>query len=128
MINIGDAIKIHNILIERFGGTPGLRDKNLLESALLRPYQTFDKKELYSTPIEKAAAIIESIVINHPFIDGNKRFGYVAMRLLLLEADLDIIANEADKYDFVIGVARGELKFKEICKWIEENNKRSTDL
>jgi len=128
MITIGEAIKIHNILIERFGGTPDLRDKNLLETALLRPYQTFDKIELYGTPIEKAAAILESIVINHPFIDGNKRFGYVAMRLLLLEADLDIIANEADKYDFVIGVARGELKFKEICNWIEKNKKRSTDL
>ena len=123
MISIGEAIKIQNILIERFGGTPGLRDKNLLESALLRPYQTFDKKELYLSPIEKAAAQIESIIINHPFIDGNKRFGYVAMRLLLLECDLDIIASEADKYEFVIAIAKGELKFEEICHWIERNKK-----
>lgn len=54
MIGIGEAIKIQSILIERFGGTPGLRDKNLLESAILRPYQTFDKKELYSSSVEKA--------------------------------------------------------------------------
>ncbi len=123
MISIGEAIKIQSILIERFGGTPGLRDKNLLESALLRPYHTFDKKELYTSPIEKAAALIESIINNHPFIEGNKRFGYVAMRLLLLESDSDIVASEADKYDFVLAIAKGELKFKEICHWIEKNKK-----
>jgi len=67
----------------------------------------------------------EAIKIHNILIE---RFGYVAMRLLLLEADLAIIANEADKYDFVIGVARGELKFKEICNWIEKNKKRSIDL
>ena len=125
MINIFEATKIHDILIDRFGGTPGLRDKNLLESALLRPYQTFDKKELYKSPIEKAAALIESIITNHPFIDGNKRFGYVAMRLLLLENNLDIKASETDKYEFVILIAKGELKFKEICNWIEKNKRKS---
>jgi death on curing protein len=123
MISIGEAIKIQGILIERFGGTPGLRDKNLLESALLRPYHTFDKKELYISPIEKAAALIESIITNHPFIDGNKRFGYVAMRLLLLESDTDICASETEKYNFVLAIAKGELKFKEICNWIEKNKK-----
>jgi death-on-curing protein len=125
MINIFEATKIHDILIDRFGGTPGLRDKNLLESVLLRPYQTFDKKELYKSPIEKAAALIESIITNHPFIDGNKRFGYVAMRLLLLENNLDIKASETDKYEFVILIAKGELKFKEICNWIEKNKRKS---
>jgi hypothetical protein len=58
-----------------------------LESALSRPYQTFDENELYNSPVEKAAALIESIIINHPLIDGNKRFGYVAMRLPFDEAD-----------------------------------------
>jgi death-on-curing protein len=52
-----------------------LRDKKFLISALKRPFQTFNGKDLYSTPQSKAAAIIESILINHPFIDGNKRFG-----------------------------------------------------
>lgn len=125
MISILEATKIHSILIDRFGGSPGLRDKNLLESALLRPYQTFDRKELYISPIEKAAALIESLITNHPFIDGNKRFGYVAMRLLLLEYGLDIKASETDKYEFVILIAKGELKFKGICNWIEKKIKKS---
>ena len=123
MITVEEAIRIHGILIDRFGGTNGIRDRNLLESALSRPFQTFDKKDLYSSPVDKAAALIESIVINHPFLDGNKRFGYIAMRLILLESGLDIDAPEEDKYLFVIGIAKGELKFNEICNWIKKNVK-----
>ncbi len=121
MISVNEALQIHEILIDRFGGSRGLRDKNLLEASLQRPYQTFDNNDLYATSVEKAAAIIESLIINHPFIDGNKRFGYVAMRLTLMENRQDISANEDDKYDFVIKIAKGVFKFNEILDWI--NNK-----
>jgi death on curing protein len=120
MIDVETAIKIHNILIERFGGSFGIRDKNLLESALARPFQTFDKKDLYKTPIEKSAALIESIINNHPFIDGNKRFGYVTMRLFLMEEGLDIEATEDEKYNFIIAIAKGDFKYPDICLWIKK--------
>jgi len=123
MITVKQAIKIHRILIDRYGGLNGIRDSNLLESALLRPYQTFDRKELYKTSIQKAAALIESLITNHPFFDGNKRFGYVAMRLLLIEEGLDIKATEDEKYDFVLAIAQGSLKFPEICLWINDKMK-----
>ncbi len=118
MISVEDAIRMQLVLIDRFGGSSGIRDKRLLESALMRPYQTFDSKDLYPRPSEKAAAIIESILINHPFIDGNKRFGYVAMRLTLKDYGKDIVAGEDDKYDFVIKIANGELKYDTILLWI----------
>ena len=101
MISVSEAILIQDILIEKFGGTRGIRDRGLLESALSRPFQTFDNKDLYPSVIKKAAALIESILINHPFIDGNKRIGYVLMRLFLIDNGLDIFANQDDKYDFV---------------------------
>jgi len=123
MINLENAIKIHEILIEEFGGTKGIRDIKLLESALSRPFQTFDKKELYPTTVKKAAALIESILVNHPFLDGNKRIGYVLMRLLLLEGDMDIIASQDDKYNFVISIAKGDLSFEKITDWIDQNSK-----
>jgi len=123
MISVEVAVKIQNILIEKFVGKAGVRDLNMLESALSRPFQTFDKKELYKSPIEKAAAILESIIINHPFYDGNKRFGYVAMRLLLLESGIDINATENEKYDFVIAIAKGELKYDGICSWLQSEQK-----
>lgn len=76
MISVSEAILIQDILIEKFGGTRGIRDRGLLESALARPFQTFDNKDLYPTIVKKAAALIESILRNHPFVDGNKRIGY----------------------------------------------------
>ena len=72
MIELRDALNIHDILIDKFGGSRGVRDLGLLESALHRPFATFENQELYPSPIDKAAAVLESILINHPFIDGNK--------------------------------------------------------
>ena len=119
MIKIQKVIHIHNILIEKFGGYAGVRDKGLLESAIHRPFQTFDGKELYPSSIEKAAAIFESLIKNHPFIDGNKRIAYVLMRLILLQYELDIVESQEEKFEFVIRSAEGHLKFDDIKKWIE---------
>jgi death-on-curing protein len=69
MISEKEAETIHNILIDTFGGSKGIRDLGALQSALARPYATFDQQDLYKTPIDKAAAIFESLIINHPFID-----------------------------------------------------------
>jgi|LZCG01.1.fsa_nt_gb death-on-curing protein len=119
MIDYKEAIKIQEILIDSFGGTKGIRDVSLLKSALSRPFQTFDKKELHKSIPEKAAAIIESIVINHPFLDGNKRVGYVLMRLYLMENNHDIQASFEEKLEFVTNIAKGIYKFNEIIQWIE---------
>jgi death-on-curing protein len=120
MITLELIVGLHQILIKKYGGSPGIRDESALESAVNRPYQTFDGEELYKTSIEKAAAIIESIVKNHPFIDGNKRTGYVSMRILLRKDQKDIKAEEEEKYEFVMKIAAGESEFDEIKKWIEE--------
>ncbi len=79
MIELRDVLNIHNILIDKYGGTRGIREQGSLESAINRPYATFDKQDLYSTPEDKSAAILESILINHPFVDGNKRTAYDLM-------------------------------------------------
>jgi death-on-curing protein len=70
MIDLNTSIHIHNILIDKFGGSKGIRDKALLESALNRPYATFDNIDLNPTGMDKAAALLESLIINHPFMDG----------------------------------------------------------
>jgi death on curing protein len=115
-----EAIKIHQILIKRYGGIQGIRDLAMLESALERPYAGLESKEFYPSPEEKASAIIESIVKNHPFYDGNKRTGYVLMRLTLLQNNLDIKASMNDKHQFVIAIASGELDFESILDWIKD--------
>jgi death-on-curing protein len=124
MIDLNEVEKIHEILIEKFGGAKGIRDKELLESSISRPFQTFDGQELYPHVIDKAAAIFESLITNHPFKDGNKRTAYVLMRLFLKNNEFDIYANEDEKYRFVIQAASGELRFDQIKSWIENNTKK----
>jgi death on curing protein len=119
MIELRDVLNIHNILIDKFGGSKGIRDKGSLESAINRPFATFDNQDLYPTPSDKAAAILESVLINHPFVDGNKRTAYVLMRLILLDHGLDIIANQKDKYKMVISASAGEIRFDDIKTWIQ---------
>jgi death on curing protein len=119
MINLKTANDIHNILIDKFGGSKGIRDQGGLEAALNRPYATFDHVDLYPTPIDKAAALFESLIINHPFVDGNKRIAYVLMKFVLFENGLIIKATKDEKYQMVIDASMGNIRFDEIKLWLQ---------
>ena len=119
MISRSEAEQVHNILIRQFGGGKGIRDLGALESALSRPFQKFDNRDLYESAIDKAAALIESIITNHPFVDGNKRTGYVLMRLFLNKNGIDISATQEEKYNFVIKIAAGKSNFNDIVYWLK---------
>ena len=121
MISFEEAIQIHTLLIQKFGGTNGIRDSDVLLSALARPFQTFDGIELYPTPVEKAAAILESIISNHPFLDGNKRLGYVLMKLFLLEGGFHLKVEQQDAYQFTILVASGQQNIDRIISWLQSH-------
>ena len=125
MISAAEVEQLHKILITKFGGTHGIRDKSALESALARPFQKFDGKDLYPSVIEKGAALIESILVNHPFLDGNKRTGYTLLRIFLLNNGFDFTASEDNKYEFVINIASGTLKDKAIVTWLKSNTKET---
>jgi death-on-curing protein len=128
MIELNDVLNIHNILIDKFGGSKGIRDIGALESAINRPFASFDNNDLYPNPAEKAAAVLESILINHPFIDGNKRTAYVIMRLVLLDNGFDIVANQDEKYKMVISASKGDIRFDEIKSWIQTHIKNKKEV
>jgi len=119
MIRLSDVLVLHAHLLDLYGGLSGIREPEMLSSALERPFQTFGGEDLYPTIFDKGAAVLESIVRNHPFLDGNKRTGYAIMELLLMANGLEITASEDEKYDFVIAVAEGRLDFDGIRSWIE---------
>jgi len=127
MIPIKEVEQLHRILIDKFGGSHGIRDNSALESALARPFQTFDGKELYASVLDKAASLIESILINHPFIDGNKRTGYTLLRLFLIRNGIDITSSRDNKYEFVIDIASGTLKYEGIVSWLTANTAKKND-
>ena len=122
MITKEEILRYHKLSIGRYGGSHGIRDEGLLESAIARPYQTFGGDDLYQTVYEKAAAILESIIINHPFIDGNKRTGFLAMFAILLKENIKLTDNNEDIYSFTIRVSTGETKFDDIVKWLKQNS------
>lgn len=98
-----------------------LNSWNLLDSAVNRPFQTFDEKELYPDLFEKAAVLLESIVKNHPFIDGNKRTGYVSVIEFLEEHDFSLITNIDDIIDLLEGIAMSKYKISDTIKFFEHN-------
>lgn len=120
MIGLQEALAVHEALIAATGGANGVRDIGALEAALARPYATFAGTDLYPTVVDKAAAVLESIVKNHPFVDGNKRTGYVLARLTLITYDQDLVASDDEEYDLVIRVATGELDIQRVRAWLQE--------
>lgn len=121
MITLKEVLNLHAMLIELHGGSVGVRDENSLDSAINRPFATFDGVDLYPTAIEKAAALIESIAKNHPFVDGNKRTAYYLSRKLLIKNGIDITAKEDEKYTFVIAIASGQWQYDDIVNWLKTN-------
>lgn len=123
MITVSKAERVHALLVAEFGGATGLRDTGGLEASLARPYQTFGGQDLYPDAIGKAAAMLEGVIIRHPWMDGNKRTGYVLMELVLEEGAVQLYATEDEKYAMTIRVAEGKSSIEEIRRWIEAHIK-----
>ena len=121
MISVGDILTLHDFSIKDFGGSPGVRDIGLLESALARPFQTFGGEDLYKSPLAIASSLAESLIVNHPFVDGNKRTGMLAMVALLLEYKIKVVADKDNLYQFIISISTGEIKFDQIVEWLTKN-------
>ncbi|MBR1721907.1 MAG: type II toxin-antitoxin system death-on-curing family toxin [Treponema sp.] len=117
------VIKLHTSLIAKTGGMDGIRDENLLDSALKSPFQTFGGNELYPDILDKASQLCYSLVENHPFADGNKRIG-VHLTLLFLQVNNVIIEyTQSELIDFGLNIASGKMNKDEIKKWLLNHRK-----
>ncbi len=118
-----DVLAIHDRLLALHGGATGVRDRNLLESALARPRQHHSYAKT-SDVVEMAELYTAGIVRNHPFIDGNKRTGFVIGVLFLELHGFDFMASEADATQAVMALASGTLDEAAYTAWLRESAKR----
>ena len=122
-LSLAEIITLHKILIEKYGGKPGIRDQALLESAVFRPQATVLGQDAYPDLLEKCAVLGFSLIQNHPFIDGNKRTGFGAMHLMLLMNGHDITADSNQAVKMTEKIAQGKLKEFEIAQWLKKYTK-----
>lgn len=121
MILLENIIELHQKSLVEYGGLEGIRELEMLKSAIERPFQTFDGDELYPSVFQKAAALGESLIKNHAFIDGNKRIGMLAMYSFLLHHGFVLNVPGDTMYNFIISIATGEIHFDEIVLWLQKN-------
>ncbi len=120
-LSIGNIILFHEKIVKKTGGSLGIRDKGLIESALNRAFMTYDCKDLYMSIIEKIAVIAHSLISNHGFVDGNKRIGVAVMVILLKMNNIKVSYTQKELIDLGVRTAEGLMKEKDILNWINEH-------
>ena len=118
ILSKAQILLLHDHLIRETGGSGGLRDEGLLESALASPFQEFASFTPYPTIQQKAARLGYSLVMNHPFVDGNKRIGAHAMLTLLAINGIEIVCEQEELSGIILRVAAGKTGYDELLQWL----------
>jgi len=116
---VPEVIFFHTVSIQQYGGAEGVREPEALEAAVVRPWFRVGAEDTFPSPFDKAAAICESIIRRHPFVDGNKRTGVSAGAYLLSTFGFEVDAPLNELEDLAIGVAKGEMSLEDIAAWFE---------
>lgn len=114
---------LHERMIQKYGGSSGVRDMGMLESAVGRPFASFSGEDLYPDIFMKAGAFIQSIVKNHPFIDGNKRTAFTGATTFLMANGVTVSAGIDQVVKFMLKVANENLSVDEIAQWLKRRTK-----
>lgn len=125
-LTVQEVLFIHFQVIERFGGAHGVLNLTGLESAVARPNATMEGNDLYVSVLEKAAVLLHSLVLNHPFQDGNKRTAFTALGLFLRFNGMALEGSRTDAENLVVDVADKHLSPETIVGWLQSHT-RSMD-
>ena len=117
------VLLLHQLITQETGGSAGVRDYAMLESALESAFVTFDGQDLYPSKEEKAAKIGFSLISNHAFVDGNKRIGMYVMLTFLEVNGIKLDATNDDIESLAMSVAAGQGKYEEVLYWIEQHKR-----
>ncbi|HKV37806.1 MAG TPA: type II toxin-antitoxin system death-on-curing family toxin [Blastocatellia bacterium] len=122
-LTLEEVQEMHRRVIAQSGGSLGIRDLGSLLSSIAQPEMTFDGLDLYPTLAEKAAALGYSLIQNHPFIDGNKRIGHLAMETFLVLNGYELDADVDEQERLILEVASGNASRARLVEWVRENLK-----
>ena len=111
-------LMLHTQLIQQTGGSDGVRDYNLLDSALENPFQSFGGDELYPTIQAKAARLGYGLIKNHCMIDGNKRIGTHSMLVFLALNGIELKYMQKELYETILDVAAGKIEYEDLLQWV----------
>ena len=117
------VLSVHEMMIKATGGSSGVRDMGLLQSAMNAPFQAFGGKEAYPSILSKAAAMCRSVISNHPFVDGNKRTGIHIMLIFLEINSIQTDYTQEELIDLGLGIASGNLDVNAILNWLSKHCK-----
>ena len=116
------VLLLQRTIIKRTGGSDGVRDYNLLDSAINSAYQTFGGEDLYKTVLEKGARLGFSLVSNHAFVDGNKRIGVLVMLTFLKINGVNLSLTDMDVIDIGLSLADGSMDYEKLVKRLEKHS------
>jgi death-on-curing protein len=117
-LSLLEVLHLHRQIVEQSGGKLGVRDLGGLESAIAQPRMTFGGEDLYPSLIDKAVALGFSIIMNHPFVDGNKRTGQAAMETFMILNGIEISAAVDEQEQIILAVASGNLGRDALVEWL----------
>ena len=123
-ITLDTVLAIHDDMVNKYGGSHGIRDLGLIQSAIARPQSSFGGDDLYSNVFDKAAALFHSLMFNHAFIDGNKRTTIVSTSRFLSLNGFELDVSQEDFVAFPLLVENKHLSIEKISKWIENHSKK----
>ena len=121
LLTVDEIIGLHAKLIAKTGGSDGLRDLGLLESAVYSAQTSFGDEEVYPNVVQKAARLMYALVSNHAFVDGNKRIGVFAMLMTLRLNDIALHYTQSELIHLGLSAASGTAKYEDILAWIQEH-------
>lgn len=125
-LSFAEILELHQSVLARWGGAGGIRDLGALESALAQPRQSFAGQDLYPDITSKAAALCFSLVLNHPFIDGNKRIGHAAMEVFLMVNGYELRAPVDEQEHIMLDLAAGNLGRDSFVEWVKQHTLLTT--
>ena len=115
---------MHHELIDAHGGGDGVRDENLLDSAIAAPFQEFDGQSMFPSIQQKAVRLGFGLIMNHPFIDGNKRIGVHVMLTMLAMNGIELEHTQKELYEIILKVAASETTFEKLLDWVLDHEKK----